>query len=208
MSQEAHGCQHPSPTSEDSSELDAFNVHRIGFSIIKDGTQKTVELFDMAQELVGIATTKLAHGKRKLEESTTSGSSDDNGTVRTTKRRKNLFVDGDALSVSWSVIKEARRLTEARNEQLRLMVLSQIVERQMTACSPTTPTIPTLPAVRLAAATSESATPTASASTKHTTSTNTTSANTSTTAPYSASQNRPRRSRRIALLHQRRIKTN
>ncbi|KAG0361388.1 hypothetical protein BGZ54_009109 [Gamsiella multidivaricata] len=138
------GRRHSLVQSDTSSKVTPYNIDRLGFIVTKDGSSETVALFDMAERFVGVETTEVRPGKRKADEnsteSPTSVTSSDDDSERASKRpRQPKFTTStEAMLVGCMLVKETRKLAEARNEQLRLMAMSQIIEAQLKRMPPVT----------------------------------------------------------------------
>ncbi|KAF9944895.1 hypothetical protein BGZ65_011455, partial [Modicella reniformis] len=95
----------------------------------------TRSVFEMSEEFVA-AVAGQARNKRKIDLTENESSDSSESSERTSKclcpsPSSTMIVSPDNIAMGTELIREARKLTEARNEQLRLVVMSHLVHKQL-----------------------------------------------------------------------------
>ncbi|KAF9113157.1 p21 protein (Cdc42 Rac)-activated kinase [Mortierella sp. AM989] len=114
-----------------------------GFVLVEKGTQEIRSLFGVAQVLSGATPELVEHLNKKKSPISSNHDGLDNhapdhdNSERTFKRpRHKIAIDIEAFKSAKELVKETRLLKKANNEQLRLMVVSQMMYAQLDHSKP------------------------------------------------------------------------
>ncbi|KAF9111789.1 hypothetical protein BGX27_004417 [Mortierella sp. AM989] len=120
-----------------------FVENSLGFVLVENGSQEVRSLFGFAQVLSGATPESVEHLHKKKSPISSNHDSSDNhapdhdNSERASKRpRHKVAIDIEAFNSARELVRETRLLTEARNEQIRLMVVSQMMYAQLDSSKP------------------------------------------------------------------------